>query len=354
MSSLVEPFRSRAVSRLALAGGSCRRHRRLQQRLLPLQREPLGFEAAGFAAGQRGLQRRDRLGPPASRADRTRSRASAAAPRRPTAAAPASASYQPAAAAQPSVTGSRPEYTGSISAAPPRQPAQSWSWDGGTAVVVAQGETIDTISRRHGVPAPAILQANNMTPCGAAAAGPAPGHPAPRQCAPTPGRRRRPASRVRRATRRRRRATRMSSRPARRSTRSRATTGTTPMAIAKANNVGLDHQRQVGDRVVIPGSASRAAHRRLQRSRRRSRRRSRSSRRRAARSHAGREAASAEGRSRSSRRRTRAWSRRPPIRCPRHADRHDRQPAQRGAELPLAGARPRHHGLRPEDERRTE
>jgi hypothetical protein len=30
----------------------------------------------------------------------------------------------------------------------------------------------------------------------------------------------------------------------------------TPMAIAKANNVGLDHRVKVGDRVVIPGSAS--------------------------------------------------------------------------------------------------
>jgi murein DD-endopeptidase MepM/ murein hydrolase activator NlpD len=30
----------------------------------------------------------------------------------------------------------------------------------------------------------------------------------------------------------------------------------TPMAIAKANNVGLDHRVKVGDRVVIPGQAS--------------------------------------------------------------------------------------------------
>src|SRR5438045_4428450 len=43
------------------------------------------------------------------------------------------------------------------------QPAQNWSWDGGTAIIVAQGENIDSISRRHGVPANAILQANNMT-----------------------------------------------------------------------------------------------------------------------------------------------------------------------------------------------
>ena len=47
-------------------------------------------------------------------------------------------SYQPAPAA-------RPEYTGSVKEAP-RQPAQNWSWDGGTAIIVAQGETVDLIN----------------------------------------------------------------------------------------------------------------------------------------------------------------------------------------------------------------
>ena len=42
------------------------------------------------------------------------------------------------------------EVTGSVV----RKPAASgnWSWDGGTAITVASGETIDTIARRHGVP----------------------------------------------------------------------------------------------------------------------------------------------------------------------------------------------------------
>jgi len=46
-----------------------------------------------------------------------------------------------------------------------RKPAASgnWSWDGGTAITVASGETIDTIARRHGVPASVIMQANNIT-----------------------------------------------------------------------------------------------------------------------------------------------------------------------------------------------
>src|SRR6185436_7230695 len=59
----------------------------------------------------------------------------------------------------------RQDITGSVSThqKQPAQPAPAWSWDGGTAIIVAQGETIDTISRRHGVPASAIMQANNMT-----------------------------------------------------------------------------------------------------------------------------------------------------------------------------------------------
>jgi membrane-bound lytic murein transglycosylase B len=39
----------------------------------------------------------------------------------------------------------------------------NWSWDGGTAITVAAGETIDTIARRYGVPASVIMQANNIT-----------------------------------------------------------------------------------------------------------------------------------------------------------------------------------------------
>jgi len=54
-----------------------------------------------------------------------------------------------------------PDVTGSVTA--PAKPAGNWSWDGGTAVTVAPGETIDSIGRRHGVPASAIMQANNIT-----------------------------------------------------------------------------------------------------------------------------------------------------------------------------------------------
>ncbi len=51
--------------------------------------------------------------------------------------------------------------------APPRQPVSGstagWSAQGGTPVVLAQGETLDTISSRYGVPRAAIMSANGLS-----------------------------------------------------------------------------------------------------------------------------------------------------------------------------------------------
>jgi murein DD-endopeptidase MepM/ murein hydrolase activator NlpD len=57
-----------------------------------------------------------------------------------------------------------PEATGVISAQPAsrRAPSGYWSWDGGTAITVARGDTVDMIAHRHRVPASAIIQANNL------------------------------------------------------------------------------------------------------------------------------------------------------------------------------------------------
>jgi murein DD-endopeptidase MepM/ murein hydrolase activator NlpD len=68
-----------------------------------------------------------------------------------------------------------PEITGSVAAPQSvvRKPTSSgqWSWDGGTAITVAPGETVDSISRRHGVPVAIILQANNLASSNAIQAG---------------------------------------------------------------------------------------------------------------------------------------------------------------------------------------
>ncbi len=50
------------------------------------------------------------------------------------------------------------DITGSVPPPPPR-----WTWEGGTPIVVASGETLEIISRKHGVPVSAIMSANNLT-----------------------------------------------------------------------------------------------------------------------------------------------------------------------------------------------
>jgi murein DD-endopeptidase MepM/ murein hydrolase activator NlpD len=55
---------------------------------------------------------------------------------------------------------SKGDVTGSIAAPPP--PPPSWTWEGGTPIIVEPGETLDVIAHRHGVPVSAIMQANNI------------------------------------------------------------------------------------------------------------------------------------------------------------------------------------------------
>jgi murein DD-endopeptidase MepM/ murein hydrolase activator NlpD len=52
----------------------------------------------------------------------------------------------------------RPDVTGSVAT----QTAGHWTWDGGSAITVTQGETIETVARKNGVPVSAILEANGF------------------------------------------------------------------------------------------------------------------------------------------------------------------------------------------------
>ncbi len=54
------------------------------------------------------------------------------------------------------------EITGSVKTARPAGQTGHWSWEGGTPVTVGTDETADTIGRRYGVPASAIMQANGL------------------------------------------------------------------------------------------------------------------------------------------------------------------------------------------------
>jgi murein DD-endopeptidase MepM/ murein hydrolase activator NlpD len=48
-------------------------------------------------------------------------------------------------------------------ARPMAPPPVEWTWEGGTPVVVAPGETLEALAHRHNVPVAAVMQANNLT-----------------------------------------------------------------------------------------------------------------------------------------------------------------------------------------------
>jgi murein DD-endopeptidase MepM/ murein hydrolase activator NlpD len=73
--------------------------------------------------------------------------------------APRSVPAAPAPTYMPLQASYDPGVTGGSS---PRFNDSGWTADGGTAVTLQQGETIDTIARRYGVPASAIMRANNF------------------------------------------------------------------------------------------------------------------------------------------------------------------------------------------------
>ncbi len=50
------------------------------------------------------------------------------------------------------------DITGTAAPLPPK-----WTWEGGKPIIVAPGESLETISRRYGVPVAAIMEANSIT-----------------------------------------------------------------------------------------------------------------------------------------------------------------------------------------------
>jgi hypothetical protein len=167
MFAFVEPLRSRAVSRLALLAALAAGLASCSNDTSRFGENPWANKPQSSNSGNAGSNEVTGSIPQAHSAPSHRVESSALPPPGPSASAAPSygggsgiGAYQPPA---------RPEVTGSVQPrqpAPqiaPREPAQAWSWDGGTPIVVAQGETLDMISRRHGVAPSAILQANNMT-----------------------------------------------------------------------------------------------------------------------------------------------------------------------------------------------
>ncbi len=197
---------------------------------------------------------------------------------------PAAPQYQPAPPAQPAAyhPPQRQDVTGSVPRpAAPAQPQanRQWDWNGGTPVTVGQGETIQTMSRRYGVPAIAIAEANGMstgTPiypgqrlvipkyangAGATASRPAPPPPVVRQTAqpqslPAPAFtgsvRNTPASGGRNQVH--------VVAPGETLYAIGRRYQVSPLAIANANNLPPHHMVRMGERLTIPGgSASQTA-----------------------------------------------------------------------------------------------
>jgi murein DD-endopeptidase MepM/ murein hydrolase activator NlpD len=151
-----------------------------------------------------------------------------------------------------------PEVTGSVTP----KPAASghWSRDGGTPVTVGQGDSVDSIARRHGVPASAIIQTNNITaatvihpgqqlvipryvPSPVASATPPASRPAPPlhkpTAAPAMSQAGNPGVHVVTAGETLSKISRLYGKPV--------------AEIAKANNMQVSTPLKIGDRLVIPG-----------------------------------------------------------------------------------------------------
>jgi murein DD-endopeptidase MepM/ murein hydrolase activator NlpD len=163
-------------------------------------------------------------------------------------------------------TAAAPDATGSVV----RKPGSNgnWTWDGGKAITVGPGDTIDAIARRHGVPASAIIQANNIQP-------PATIYPGqrlviPRYVSTPPATAAAPATRPVAAAPAPTAAPAVAATPAAGSAVHVVAAGDTlskisrlyhkPVGeIAKANNIQASATLNVGDRLVIPGAPGSAA-----------------------------------------------------------------------------------------------
>jgi murein DD-endopeptidase MepM/ murein hydrolase activator NlpD len=151
------------------------------------------------------------------------------------------------------------DVTGSVPAAPP---PPAFTWEGGTPIVVGPGETLETISRRHGVPVAAIMEANSIT-------SPAAVRPGQHLVIP---RRRGPATALAAPQTRiaPNAATTAPVGPPRNALASAASIhvvapgetlhsiarlyGKPVMVLAKANNIRPDTMVKVGDRITVPGA----------------------------------------------------------------------------------------------------
>jgi len=142
---------------------------------------------------------------------------------------------------------------GDVTGSVPRASGNGWSWEGGTAITVSRGDTILSLSRRYGVPAHAIAQANGLAPKASLRSGQR--LVIPKYSGTTPSAAAAPQADP---------VTTASTRGGGGQFVHVINPGETLMAlsrkynkslseIARANNLPINHRVQVGERIVIPG-----------------------------------------------------------------------------------------------------
>ena len=160
MRCVVEPGRSLKVLRLAVlatisvAAVSCSSdtHRFESDKYFRSKAQTPANEATGSVGQKRSAIQSSPLPPPTASAPQSRPVVVGTA-----GGSPGMASYDPPPA--------RSDITGSVQSAPAQQAAArpaGWNWEGGTAITVQKGDTIDGLVARYGVPAAAIAEANNI------------------------------------------------------------------------------------------------------------------------------------------------------------------------------------------------
>jgi murein DD-endopeptidase MepM/ murein hydrolase activator NlpD len=158
------------------------------------------------------------------------------------------------------------DITGSVAQrSKPATPSGHWTWEGGTPIAVAPGETVETIGRRHGVPVSAILQANGVTNPADIRSGQrlvipryvlnhaAPSRPAAAVAAPAA------KHVVTKPTVTKHAAAVHVVEPGQSLFGIARRYGLSPSALAKANNIPPHTRVNIGDRLTIPGGAHNAA-----------------------------------------------------------------------------------------------
>ncbi len=141
------------------------------------------------------------------------------------------------------------EVTGTVAASKPASTGH-WTWEGGTAITVAHGDTIDSIARRYGVPASAIIATNNLGSPAALQSGQQLVIPRYNQASHTPAAAPKLASTGNGAVH--------VVAPGETLSKISRLYGKPVGEIAKANNLGANTRLNIGDRLVIPGVRSSA------------------------------------------------------------------------------------------------